>query len=108
VLFAAAGLLFIAFIALAFVGVSEAKVGVRRLDRQMDEQSPASGAETSFNRVGQLEADALAEARFSSSLLALSKAHLQARHSSPEHVHDESSSLVSVPLPQSKNPAPIS
>ena len=36
-LFAAAGLLFIAFVALAFVGITEAKVGVRRLEREIDE-----------------------------------------------------------------------
>jgi hypothetical protein len=107
VLLAAAGLLFIAFVSLAFVGITEAKVGVRRLEREIDERA-ATLKENMLPDVAYGETDALAEARFSSSLLSLSKAHLQARHNSPEPVRDESSSLVSVPLPQSKNPAPVS
>ena len=108
-LFLAAGLLFISFIALAFVGISEARIGVRQMEHAIDDRSIAmaeafGGSYTLADR----EAEALAEARFSASLLSLSRAHLQAQHGSPEHVHDESSLLVSIPLIQSKNPVPQS
>jgi hypothetical protein len=108
-LFAAACLLFISFVALAFVGVTEARVGVRRLEKEIDRRSIEM-----THHFGQdddaaaREAEALAEARFSSSLLSLSKAHLQARHDFPERALDESSSSVLVPLTQSKNPVPQS
>ena len=108
-LFAAAGLLFMAFVALAFVGLTEARVGVRRLERQLQERSEVLNNTLSLpGEPTDREAEALANARFSSSLLALSKVQLQAKHTSPEPVHDESSSLVSVRLPQSKNHAPVS
>ncbi len=108
-LFIAAGLLFISFIALAFVGISEARVGVRRMEYATNDPSTATaeafgGSYTMADR----EAEALAEARFSASLLSLGRAHLQAQHGFPEHVHDESSSSVLVPLIQSKNPVPQS
>ncbi len=107
-LFVAAGLLFIAFIALAFVGITEARVGVRRLEQQIDRGSVEMAQEFGAYSLADREAEALAEARFSSSLLSLSKAHLQARHGSPEPVLDESSSLASIPLNRSKNPVPQS
>ncbi len=105
-LFAAAGLLFIAFIALAFVGITEAKVGVSRLERQIDERATAMHEAEAVHEM--FEAETISDTRFSSSLLALSKAHLHARHNSPEPARAESSSSVSVPLPQSKTPAPVS
>jgi hypothetical protein len=107
-LFIAAALLFISFIALAFVGISEARVGVRRMEYAADNQSTAMAEAFGSYTIADREAEALAEARFSASLLSLSKAHLQAQHGSPEHVHDESSSSVLIPLTQSKNPVPES
>ncbi len=105
-LFAAAGLLFIAFASLAVVGISEAHMGVRRLEQELDRRT--AGTAENFGAVessgiAPVEAEALAHARFSSSLLSLSKAHLQARHDSPEPAPDESSSSELVPLVRSKN-----
>src|ERR1035438_1467764 len=104
-LFAAAGLLFIAFIALAFVGIKEARVGVRQFEHELDARAlETARARDTDHEFASREAEQLAEARFSSSLLSLSKAHLQAQRDSQEPVLDESSSLVSVPLSQSKSP----
>lgn len=104
-LFAAAGLLLIAFLALAFVGITEARTGVRRLEQDIEQSNVTQEA---FAFQGGFAETEISAARFSSSLLALSKAQLQARHNSPEPVHVESSSSALAPRPQSKTPAPVS
>ena len=105
-LFAAAGLLFIAFVSLAVVGISEAHMGVRRLEQELDRRTAGIPEQILANSGGEIshsEAEAFAEARFSSSLLSLSKAHSQARRDSQEPALDESSSSELVPLARSKS-----
>jgi hypothetical protein len=108
-LIAAAGVLITAFVALAFVGVADARIGVRRLERELDMQP--SGAEMGYGKSAVSLANklnALEEARFSASLAALSKVQQSTVRNSPEPVLDESSSLVSVPLVQSKSQPQVS
>jgi hypothetical protein len=98
-----------AFVALAFVGVTDARMGVRRFERELDLQGAGEGeglGRSAFSLAGKL--DALEEARFSASLAALSKVQQSVVRSSPEPALDESSSLALVPLAQSKNQRPVS
>jgi hypothetical protein len=102
-----AGILIVSFISMAFLGILNAHVTVRRLEAALDGQSLFTSKEFEFdntsvfgNRVDRFEE----EERFTASLLSLSRAHLQSGHNSPARVHDESSSSVSVPLVQSKTP----
>jgi hypothetical protein len=108
---AAAGILFIAFLSVALIGITEARLGVRRLEAEIERrtaefalQNPAIQQETILSA----QDEALEHARFSSSLLSLSRAHSQARSNSPEPVLDESSSSELVPLSRSKSPVPQS
>lgn len=109
-LLAAAIVLILGFIAVAVVGVSEARTLLGRLDTETDAMKLVAGNQhaepLSFAPLP--ETEAVDEARFTSSLLALSKVQTQVRSNSPEPVRDGSSSLVSVPLAQSKNPARVS
>lgn len=97
-LFLAAGMFALAFVALAYIGIMDARTNLRRFEREL--QVPA------FSGVGDM--DALDDARFSASLLSLSKVPQLMKHSSPEPVHDESSSLVLVRPAQSKSLLPRS
>ena len=104
-LFAAAALLFVTLMGFAFLEVSELKRKIRKLEGEVEKltangirQTPSADSETE-------SIDSASEARFSSSLLSLSRVHLQARRDSPRPELDESSSLVSVRHAQSKNPA---
>jgi hypothetical protein len=110
VLLAAAGILILGFIAIAVVGVSEAQTLLSRLDTESDAMNLAGSQQATQSLSVPVipEAEAVDEARFTSSLLALSKVQTQVRSNSPELVRDESSSLVSVPLAQSKNPVRVS
>jgi hypothetical protein len=104
-----AGIFLMAFVALAVVGVADARAGVRRLEREMDVQGP--GPEAGFGASSSLLAtkiDALEEARFSASLAALSRVQQSVVRNAPEPVLDESSSLVSVPLVRSKTQHQVS
>ena len=108
-LLAAAGVLILGFIALAVVGVSEAHMILHRLDVEADAIKLADRLRNEHLALKvEREVPVVDEARFTSSLLALSKAQTQVRSSSPEPVHDESSSLVSVPLARSKSPVRVS
>jgi hypothetical protein len=104
VLLAAAGVLILALVALAFIGVTDARLGVQRFQRDLDVSLGADNM--MFSLVG--EVDALEEARFSASLLCLSKVQQGVAHNSPAPVSDESSSLVLVRLAQSKSHAAVS
>lgn len=103
-LFAAAGVLILALAALAFIGITDARLGVERLERELDASSGA--IDLPFTMAA--EVDALEAARFSASLLCLSKAQREAVRNSPARVSDESSSLVSVRPVQSKSRAAVS
>lgn len=96
----AAAVFFIGFTGLAFVGISTARAGVRRLEDELDmmrsmNMAPAANADLQMGTEEDVDIN-----RFSASLISLSTAHAQARHVAPEPVHDESSSLVSVRQPQ--------
>lgn len=101
---AAVCVLMMAFAALAFVGVADARIGVRRLERALDSQdtNEDDGRSRSATFLAD-KLDALEEARFSASLVALSKAQQSGVRNSPVPAPGESSSLVSVPLVQLKN-----
>lgn len=107
-LIAAAVVMFLAFFALAVVGVQDARSNVRRFERELDFQAAPGGAAHGIPSLGTPglffndKLDALDEVRFTTSLAALSRVQQSAAHSSPEPVPAESSSLVSVPLAQSK------
>ena len=96
----AAAVFFVGFTGLAFVGITTARSGVRRLENELDmmrsmKAPGASGSEITVEHEEDVDVN-----RFSASLISLSTAHAQARHAAPEPVHDESSSLVSVRQPQ--------
>jgi hypothetical protein len=103
-LFAAAGVLILALAALAFIGITDARLGVERLERELDASNGAT--ELPFPMAD--EVDALDAARFSASLLCLSKAQQEVARNSPALVNDESSSLVLVRPAQSKSRAAVS
>lgn len=103
-LIAAAVVMVLALAALAFVGVTDARLGVERLERELDAANGTT--DLPFSMAG--EVDGLEAARFSASLLCLSKAQQEAGHNSPAPVNDESSSLVSVRPVQSKSRAAVS
>ena len=104
-LIVAAVVVFVAFFGLAIVGVNDAGTGVRRFERELDFQtapgSVALGATSGLSLKSKL--DALEEVRFTTSLAALSRVQQSGAHSSPAPVPAESSSLVSVPLAQSRS-----
>ena len=107
---AIAAILVVGFITVAAVGITEARSGIKHLEDDGDfglcnfrntfESSYPARWVPAVTTVDALEAN-----RFTSSLLSLGKAQTQGRHDSPGLVHDESSSLVLVPLTQSKNRA---
>ena|ERR1700742_103006 len=102
-----AGILIVSFISVAFLGILNAHVTVRRLEAVLDGQDLFTSKEFEFDNksIFATRTDTVEEEeRFTASLLSLSRAHLQSVHSSPVRAHDESSSLVSVPLVQSKTP----
>jgi hypothetical protein len=99
VLLAAAGILILAFVALAFIGVADAHLGVERLKLALDATAGMGARHLSLAA----KMEAMEEARFSASLLCLSKVQPLAVRNSQEPVSDESSSLVSVRPVQSKS-----
>ena len=102
-------LVFVILVAVAFLGISDTpRAGVRRLEHQIAADQEMAQEIACRDEIASREADVLSEARFTQSLLSLSKVHSQARHDSPEPVPGESSSLVLVPQRQSKNPGRVS
>jgi hypothetical protein len=107
-IFTIAAVILVGFITVAVIGVREAQLGVGRLDtesnqfsyREDDEMKSSHPARWSSSAGG---VDALEANRFTSSLLALSKAQTPLTHDSPKHAHDELSSLVSLHQPRSKS-----
>ena len=100
-LFAAAGVLVLALAALTFIGITDARLGVHRLERELD--GSYEGNDPGLSLAG--EVDALEAARFSSSLLCLSKAQQEGVRNSATPESAESSSLVLVRPVQSKSRA---
>ena len=98
----------VGFITVAVIGMREAKTGLDSLEAERayavssEEQSHERSHPARWHS-SVYSADGLEASRFTSSLLALSKAQTQWTHSSPERVPAESSSLVSVPQPELKS-----
>jgi hypothetical protein len=103
VFFAVAGLFVMALGAYAVIGILDARRNVHLLEQQLSGNTTPSRARNREIALAVDQQDPLAEARFSSSLLSLSKAHLQAQHASPAPEPAEASSLVLVRPPQSKS-----
>ncbi len=99
--------LFVAFMSLAFVSIAATRVNVRQLEAALDSRDWETSDERRLfsvpapNEFKDLES--IDAARFTSSLLCLSRVQSQVKSNSPEPVHDGVSSLVLVPLPQSRS-----
>ncbi len=97
------------FITVAFVGLREAKLGVDSLQAQPDYQAeaapvqPAEQVHPARWHSTVCSVDGLEASRFTSSLLALSKAQTQWTRNSPAHVRAESSSLALIRQPESRS-----
>jgi hypothetical protein len=104
VLIVATGILILAFVALTLIGVTDARLGVERFKRELDASAGIGAMQFALAS----EEDALDEARFSASLLCLSRAQLQSVRNSPEPVSDESSLSVLVRPVRSKSHAAVS
>ena len=98
-LFTAGGLAFITFLTIAFVGVAEARVKLRRFEKEIDSLSPAADDPLSTGNIlrGELaqdEHESLEAAAFSSSLLSAMNIHSEAQPVRPETVSEEAQSSV--------------
>ena len=103
---------FLALTSVAVLGIVAARDNVRQLEAAIDSRDWGSSEEKllsgNLHPAEEKHLDALQTARFTSSLLSLSKVQTQVKHDCPAPVPDEVSSLVLVPQPQSKNLAPKS
>jgi hypothetical protein len=102
-------LAFVAVCVLSLVGMGESHNRVSKIlteldDQRIDQETPtqAPAIESQAPKI-----DVFAEVGFTRSLLALGKVGSQDPYGSPKPALAESSSLVSVHLPQSKNHAPV-
>jgi hypothetical protein len=107
-LFIAAAILIVGFLGFAFIGITAARAGVHQLEAEVDMMAAARIATAKSQSEDEgvkapidVKQEALDANRFSSSLISLSTSHSLAKRNSPEHVHDESSSLASIPQPRS-------
>ena len=99
-------LVFMAICALSLVGLGESHTRVSKILNQLDYNRAEKQVESQAPPAIEPQApkmDVFAEVGFTRSLLALSKVRSQDPYEAPTRAHDESSSLVSVHLAQSKS-----
>ena len=107
-LIALGALVIVALASVAVLGILAARENVRQLEASIDSREWGASAEKltspDLHPSEKKHIDALETARFTSSLLSLSKVQTQVTHDFPAPVLDEASSLVSVRQLQSKSP----
>ncbi len=104
---------FVGVCAVALIGLEDSHYRVTRLLQELDEQSAQQPASARANAIGpmvsgQQTADAFGELSFTRTLLALGKVDSLVPCDSPKPALGVSSSLVSVPLDQSKSRVQVS
>ena len=102
-------LVFMSICALSLVGLGESHTRVSRILSELDDSRVKENSETPAAVIGPQAPymDVFEEVGFTRSLLALGKVRSLDPYESPKPEPAESSSLVSVPLAQSKSHGPV-